>query len=191
MILIWGTINNYEKAIDNYESIVKTNDCELEELSNTNNNLLEQNMILTRENESLKSLLDTMDQRKITLTNYYPNDKEGSGYQTGSGLSVTDFTIDAETGWYKFNGYVVIATATKECANSNYGACKNYKEVPSGYGIYEYGDIITFEFNHKFYKGIVLDSCGASYWERDYQTFDVFISNSSHAFGKGVATIYE
>ena len=130
--------------------------------------------------------VETETKTQVQFTNYYPNDPYKSTTKTGSGLSTKDFTIN-EKGWYEYNGKLVIATSTYQCLASDFGGCatvNTMEDVPSDYKVYNYFDELEIEIDGVRYEGIVLDSCLASYWEREYQTFDIFIAGKQHAFGK-------
>ena len=108
-------------------------------------------------------------EQKIRLTSYYPNDPDGSGTVTASGLSVSDFTIN-DKGWFEYQGMLVVACATP-----------NYKEdliLPTNYRRYKLGSVITMVIDKKLYKAIVCDICGASYWNEDLQRYDLYVSNN-------------
>ncbi len=121
--------------------------------------------------------------KEIMLTSYWNGDSTGSNSCTGSGKCESDFKIN-HNGWYTYNGHVVIATATNLCLELTTGVCSQYSQLPDGYEIYNYGDTLEFQHDGAYYTGIVLDTCGASFWKEDYQRFDIFVSSPSHSIGK-------
>ena len=136
--------------------------------------------------EELKTLPkeeDVPTVQEVSFTSYWNGDPTGSGTTTGSGLSTSDFQIN-EMGWYTYDGKVVIATATWECVNSRYGACAEYTEVPEGYHIMSYGDEVKINLLGKSYNAIVADTCGASFWQEDYQRVDIFVAAPEYGVGK-------
>ena len=93
-----------------------------------------------------------------------------------------------------YQNKIVIATATYECLLSNYGGCatvNTLKDVPKGYEVYRYFDELVIEIDGVKYEGIILDSCLASFWDREYQTYDIFIADKRYAFGKTKGVIYK
>ena len=119
----------------------------------------------------------------VVFTNYYTGDSTGSGTRTGSGMLISKFKPN-EKGWLTYDGFVVVATATKECMKSTSGACSKYKELPEGFHIFEYWDVLRLEIEGVFYDAVVLDSCGACFWEGDLQRVDILISGKQFSFGK-------
>lgn len=130
-----------------------------------------------------ESAAHTKPTQEVMFTSYYPDDPTGSGSTTGSGLSTLDFDIN-ELGWYTYQGRVVVATATYECFNSSDGACAAYNSLPEGYHIKTYGSTLTIVLDGIQYDAIVLDSCGASFWEEDYQHIDIYVSAPEYSIGK-------
>lgn len=127
-------------------------------------------------------------EKEIIFTNYYPNDSTNSTHKTGSGLQTKDFEVNIN-GWYTYKGRVVIASATYECLNSTKGACAKYNELPDGYLMFSYFDEVQFRFEGVVYDAIVLDTIGAGFWEREYQTFDIFVWGKQVSFGRRKAEI--
>lgn len=119
--------------------------------------------------------------KAVRFTSYYIGDYSGSGATTSSGLGVDDFEVN-ENGWYTYNGKVVIASATYRCLNATTGACGKYNELPEGYNIYKIGDEITIFLNGNNYEAIILDSCGASFWEEDLQRYDIFVQDKASVY---------
>lgn len=117
--------------------------------------------------------------QNVRFTSYHPNDKTGSTKCTASGYCTKHFDIHKE-GFYTFNNKVVIATANKNCTKSKTGVCANYNSLPKGYHEYDLYDELDIYFNNKEYKAIVLDICGACYWEEEYQRYDIFVSNKTN-----------
>lgn len=112
----------------------------------------------------------------VRFTSYHVGDYSGSGTVTGSGLSIDDFDINSE-GWYTYEGKVVLAAATYACLESDSGACANYNELPDGYMIHGYWDEVSLFLNGTIYDGIILDSCGASFWDEPLQRYDIFVAD--------------
>lgn len=126
--------------------------------------------------------------QEVNFTSYYVGDECESYDMTGSGLNSSNFNIN-ENGWYTYNGKVVIATATYECMNNTYGVCGNYNSLPDGYSIFSYFDEVVIAVNGVEYEAIVLDSCGASFWDEDYQRFDIYVSSKDYSVGKVRGTV--
>ncbi len=116
-----------------------------------------------------------------------------SGEDLGTGFTEDDFTTNEKYGWceYEKDGekYVVLAAATHELLQSGeVGATRNSK-----LHYFNYYDTIEFTFaDEKFgdsntYKGIILDSCGASMDPTAYdhkeneQVLDVFFKTSTYS----------
>lgn len=128
--------------------------------------------------------------RTVSFTGYYVHDGTGSGSCTGSGLCTNNFQVN-ENGWYTYQGKVVIATATNLCLNLTTGVCGQYNSLPAGYNAYDYGDTIWFTLDGKRYEGIVLDTCGASFWQEKYQRYDIFVAGSQYGIGKKLGTLHK
>lgn len=115
----------------------------------------------------------------IRLTYYYPNDDTGSTETTASGLDIDDFQLNTN-GWYTYNDKVVIAAAINRCTLSNQGICGNYNQLPENFNQFNIYDEVTIAIEDVEYPAIILDICGASYWEEEYQRYDIFVKNSSY-----------
>ncbi len=115
----------------------------------------------------------------VRFTSYHPNDKTGSTKCTASGYCTKNFEI-SEEGFYMYEGKIVIATAVKRCTNSNTGVCANYNKLPKDFHHYDIYDELDISFNDKQYKAIVLDICGACYWEEEFQRYDIFVPNKKN-----------
>ena len=119
----------------------------------------------------------------VRFTSYYTGDSSGSGNKTASGLSVEDFDIN-ENGWYLYEGKVVVATATEECLESNSGACRKYSQLPAGYQLHNLYDELTLIIDGIDYPAIVLDHCGASFWDEERQRYDIYVVDKDHVIDK-------
>lgn len=118
------------------------------------------------------------DQRQdVRFTSFWPG--EGSGNKTASGLGVEDFEINAQ-GWFTYQGKVVVASATKECLESNAGACRKYSQIPDGYQLHRLYDELTLIIESVKYPAIILDHCGASFWNEDHQRYDIYVVDEDH-----------
>lgn len=193
LCIIIAVLLSSSMAINGYNFYAKDGLGELPQIEPLQEEMATESVITHEEVKHVSKELKTADMREITLTNYYNGDKDGSNSTTGSMKSTKDFEVN-ELGWYTYQGMVVIATATYECMKSKSGGCQYYnslKDLPSGYGIYHYYDIINFEVDGVRYDGIVLDSCGASWWAEDKQRFDIMIADRKYAFGKMEAVLYE
>ena len=172
----------------NYEMAISIKDEQIQSLTNANDGLYQMYTDVKTELDTWKSL-DLNNYSKVRFTNYYVGDGS-SGKRTGSGKTTADFKVN-DKGFYTYNGKVVIATATWECIESEYEACKNYTSVPRGYEIYRYGDETEIIIDGVKYEAIVLDSCGGSYWKEDLQRVDIFVAHGRYNFGDKVGYIGE
>lgn len=118
---------------------------------------------------------------EVRFTSYFINDYSGSGSITSSGLGIDDFEVN-EMGWYTYDGKVVMAAATVQCLEASSGACAKYTELPEGYSIHQIYDELTIFLNGNNYAAIVLDSCGASFWEEERQRYDIFVQDSASVY---------
>lgn len=125
----------------------------------------------------------------VVFTSYYVGDSSGSNDTTGSGLTSEDFEVN-EKGWYTYEGKVVVATATIECLSSNTGACSMYNKLPEGYHIKSYFDEMLIKVDGVEYPAIVLDSCGASFWDEEKQRVDIYVSDEAYSVGKVDGSIF-
>lgn len=117
--------------------------------------------------------------QKVRFTSYYPGDATGSGKCTASAICTSSFDTN-ENGWYTYEGKVVIAAATYACTASTRGICGKYNELPPGYKQYNLHDEIPINIDGNDYTGIVLDICGGSYWNEEFQRYDIFVDNKDH-----------
>lgn len=113
---------------------------------------------------------------KVRFTSYWEHDGTGSGKCTSSGLCIEDFDLN-DNGWYLYQGKVVIATATYVCFYATDGPCSKYNSLPDNYNMYNIYDELIIFIDDQMYEAIVLDSCGASFWEEEHQRYDIFVSN--------------
>lgn len=116
------------------------------------------------------------------LTCYSDQD---TNYQSlGTGLTTENFTTNSTYNWYEYNyngeNYVVLAAATEELLSEWGGEAKSHIHY------FKYYDTIQFKFEDgnadpNVYKGIILDSCGASMnvAEGEPQILDVYITGTS------------
>lgn len=139
--------------------------------------------------EAERAAMTPKPKQAVTFTSYYPDDPTGSGTVTGSGLSTEDFEIN-ELGWFTYQGKVVIATATYECLYSSDGACAAYNDVPDDYHIRGYGSTMTLLLNGQEFEAIVLDSCGASFWDESTQRVDIYVAAPEYSIGKVSGEVY-
>lgn len=121
---------------------------------------------------------DQTDQRQdVRFTSFWPG--EGSGNKTASGLGVEDFRTNAQ-GWFTYQGKVVVASATEECLESNAGACRKYSKLPDGYQLHRLFDELTLLVDGVEYPAIILDHCGASFWDEQHQRYDIYVVDEDH-----------
>ena len=180
LCLLFGTKHEYEQAIETLENMNAT---QYEMLKESYKQIEE--LRAERQTESIQK-------KEVRFTNYYQGDSEGSTATTGSGLTTDDFQIN-EKGWYTYNGKVVVACSTYECLRSDWGGCatvNTMSDVPNGYDVYNYFDEIQIEIDGIIYDAIILDSCLASYWDEEFQRYDIFIADEEFAFGKIKGFIY-
>lgn len=128
----------------------------------------------------IPSATKTLEFESYRLTSYTPDD----GTVTGSGYSIYDFGVN-ENGWYTWNDMIVVSTATKELLDSGeYGFSYN-----ENIRYYNYYDMLLVNIDGKYYKAIVLDSCGASMIENDSDMdndrIDLFASSSDYTIDRG------
>ncbi|RRC92750.1 hypothetical protein EII25_03490 [Erysipelotrichaceae bacterium OH741_COT-311] len=123
-----------------------------------------------------KALVEAKEPRSIRITSYWENDSTNSGSCTSSGLCTDDFQIN-EKGWYTYQDKLVLAGATYTCFYAETGACAKYNSLPDGFGIHSLYDEVTIFVDGVSYPGIILDSCGASFWREEVQRYDLFVSN--------------
>lgn len=127
--------------------------------------------------------------QEVFFTSYYIGDGSSTN-RTGSGLTTDMFSIN-ENGWYVYDGYVVLATATIQGLESDYGVLKAYNEPNEHITYYSYGDVVSFEINGKEYQGLIADTCGASH-DYDYLSkvdngtnrIDIFVAEKQYSVGK-------
>lgn len=121
---------------------------------------------------------DQTDQRQnVRFTSFWP--EESSGNKTASGLGVEDFGINAQ-GWFTYQDKVVVASATEECLKSTAGACRKYSKLPEGYQLHRLFDELTLLVDGVEYPAIILDHCGASFWDEEHQRYDIYVVDEDH-----------
>lgn len=124
----------------------------------------------------------------VFLTNFYPGDSLSTTEKTSTGHYMKDFGTNKH-GMKTYNGRVVIGAATNLCLNTNTGACAKYNSLPKGYSVYDLYDEVEINFNGEWLPAVVLSSCGACFWDREYQTVDVLVDKNKGRFGKIVGGI--
>ncbi|MFR5598917.1 MAG: hypothetical protein ACLTJB_04310 [Holdemania filiformis] len=118
------------------------------------------------------------DQRQdVRFTSFWP--EESSGNKTASGLGIEDFGLNAQ-GWFTYQDKVVVASATEECLESNAGACRKYSKLPDGYQLHRLFDELTLLVDGVEYPAIILDHCGASFWDEQQQRYDIYVVDEDH-----------
>lgn len=116
---------------------------------------------------------DLQEQRHdVRFTSFWPD--EGSGGMTASGLGVDDFMLNSK-GWFTYQNKIVVAAATEECLKSNSGACRKYSKLPDGYQLHRLFDELTMIIDGVEYPAIILDHCGASFWDEERQRYDIYV----------------
>lgn len=131
----------------------------------------------------IKQTVSHLVKERVEFTNYYINDGYGTGITTSSGITVESFKVN-ERGWYTWEGYVVIATATNLCIDVTNGACGKYNEHKDTHHYFDLFDTLTIIVDNQEYSAIVLDSCGACNWDEEFQRVDIFIAHPKYTFGK-------
>ncbi len=116
------------------------------------------------------------EQIPVRFTSYYEGDSTRSGRGTSSGLTIADFKVN-DRGWYTYQNRVVLGAATTLCLEIDTGACGQYNDLPNDYQIHELFDELQISIDGVIYDAIVLDSCGASFWNEDLQRYDIFVSD--------------
>ncbi len=114
----------------------------------------------------------------VRFTSYWVGDGS-SADTTSSGLNSKDFEVN-ENGWYTYQNKVVLAAATDICLEAKTGACGKYNELPEGYNLHSLYDELTIYVDEVAYDAIILDSCGASFWQEEYQRYDLYISSDKY-----------
>ncbi len=116
----------------------------------------------------------------VRFTSYYPGDGTGSSSCTASLLCTSSFETD-EDGRFTYNGRVVVAAAVRYCTESTSGVCAYYNALPAGFRQYDLFDEIRIEVNGKKLDAVVLDICGASYWDEEVQRYDIYVKDRASA----------
>lgn len=119
----------------------------------------------------------TNQHQDVRFTSFWP--EESSGSKTASGFGVEDFEINTQ-GWFTYQGRIVVALATEECLESNAGACRMYSKIPDGYQLHRLFDELTLLIDGIEYPAIVLDHCGASFWDEERQRYDIYVIDEDH-----------
>lgn len=145
----------------------------LDKLNNSSVIINKSSNTKTTSNQVVK---ETIEPKEVRFTSYWVNDGTGSGNCTSSGLCTSDFDVNHK-GWFTYQGKVVLASATYKCFYEETGACGKYNSLPDGYNIHNLHDELTIFIDGEMHDAIVLDSCGASFWEEERQRYDIFVSN--------------
>lgn len=122
------------------------------------------------------------------LTNFYPGDSLTTSARTSTGHTIADFQNN-KYGMKTFQGKVVIGASTNLCLETQTGACAKYNSLPSGYRAYDLYEELEINFNGEWLDAIVLSSCGACFWDREYQTYDIMVDPSVGRFGKIIGEV--
>ena len=124
----------------------------------------------------------------LRLTSYYQDDGHETSSCRGSGKCVDDFEVN-DKGWYTYQGKLVLAGATEELFRSGYSVKGGNIRQPDKH-YFRYYDEVVLTIDGKQYKGIILDSCGASLWQGQHR-LDLFVSSKEHVVDrKSVEVIY-
>lgn len=169
-------MNKCEKCTKNYrKNVIKEQKISNNNEKNVKNDeIIENNEIKETENE-YNNQISVSNDYFYRLTSYWTGDEYDTGGCTGSGLCENNFIIN-DKGWYTYNGYIVLAGATTYL-QSRYG-------VKEGRHYFTYYDIISLNIDGINYKGIILDSCGASMYLEE-ERLDLFVSNSNSTIDRG------
>lgn len=155
---------NIDTGITEYSTQILGEYLEVEDLSETYG-------LIPYEEEAIE---DTF--RDVRFTNYYVGDGTGSGATVSVGLTTNNFQVNSR-GWYTYKGRVVLATATTLCLEVKSGPCGRYNSLPNGYKANDLWDEVDIEFEGEIYPAVVLDSCGACFWDESKQRVDIFVTN--------------
>lgn len=114
--------------------------------------------------------------QSVRFTNYYP----GDALNSTSSISHPSLTMaDMYAGKYGFmyyNGMVAVATATYGCLNSPTDECQIGNSIPARYSVFQEGDTFTMIINGEEMPAIVIDACGACFWDEEKQRVDILVS---------------
>lgn len=124
----------------------------------------------------------------VKFTNYYSGDSTGAKDMTAVGLTSRDFKVN-HMGWYTYQGDVVLAGATNICLDIKTGVCGQYNSLPSGYASYDLRDRISFTFEGQTFSGIVIDTCGACFWQEAQQRVDIYVADGGQ-FGTKIGEVH-
>ncbi len=131
--------------------------------------------IKEKENVITSAFLATNNLDTVRFTSYWVGDGS-SADMTSSGLNSHDFEVNNQ-GWYTYQDKVVLASATDVCLESTTGACGKYNELPEGYNLHSLFDELVIHVDGVEYDAIILDSCGASFWNEEHQRYDLYIAD--------------
>lgn len=141
------------------------------------------------EAERLRAIQEEKDKTQTAfLTNFYPGDSLTTSAKTSTGHTIADFKNN-KYGMKTFQGKVVIGASTNLCLNVKTGACAKYNSLPSGYRVYDLYDEVKINFKGEWLDAVVLSSCGACFWDREYQTYDIMVDPSVGRFGKIIGEV--
>lgn len=138
--------------------------------------------------ESKKPISSGYGVQEVKFTNYYSGDSTGSSDRTAVGLTSNDFQVN-EMGWYTYQGDVVLAGATNVCLDIQTGVCGQYNYLPGGFASYDFYDRTEFTLGGQRYTGVILDTCGACFWEEQRQRMDIFVTEGGR-FGTQIGEVY-
>lgn len=126
--------------------------------------------------------------QSVKFTNYYTGDATGATDRTAVGLTANDFGVN-HRGWYTYNGDVVLAGATNACLDITSGPCGEYSYLPAGFRSYDFYDRVAFDFQGEAFSGVIVDSCGACFWDEQYQRMDIYVAPGGQ-FGTQIGEIH-
>lgn len=124
---------------------------------------------------------NTSKQSKTFKFTYYTVESNGGNEVGAYPLTTKNFKIDSTLGCYTYNGKIVLAAATNTLAN--YWKKEKGYTKKSHIKYFDYYKEVEFTYNGKKYKGIIIDSCGASMNVKkgDPNIIDVFFPTKAAA----------
>lgn len=140
--------------------------------------------IVTKPKTETKPTKSKSQQTKYRLTSFYSDDGYGTGSCTGSGKCEKHFDTN-EKGWYTYQGYLVLAGATKECLNAKTGACGKWNTPIEGRHYFRYYDKVIVTIDGTDYPGMILDSCGACMYITYENRIDLFVKGKNYVIDRG------
>ena len=178
-----GIIDTLKGRVETISQLVIDKDLENEETRLRNIELEDELAISNKLLEDMTSTSTGTIWSEFRLTSYYTDDSTGSGKCTGSGLCTSNFSVNSK-GWYTYKGMLVLAGATNECLNSHSGACNEWNTKLDDREYFSYYDTVDIIIDNIQYKGIILDSCGASMYVED-ERLDLFVSGDTYKIDRG------